>query len=137
MTGPGRGTRPLHVWLIGVLYLLGYAWLSTTYVLILSGVLPGTPYLAQLTIVDHVGTAIVHLAALGGAVSLLRLRRVAVPCFGVYWLAMTVTTGWQLLSKPALGGLVRDGQLWVLLGYLLGSLVTAHVYWLGRRGVLR
>ena len=135
-----RRPRPALVWVVFLWTLLtsGYTLLSfwLIHVRAISVSPEAAAYLAGQSALDRAGTALVLLLNLGGAVTLLMLRRVAFTLFAAALLLNLLLTLTSALSRGFLAALGGAGAVGLIVGFLIGIGVCVYAFTLRARGVL-
>lgn len=126
--------------MICLFYLFSVGWTLLSFALILSGAIPVNAaqqeYFASLSVLDYLSSIGIGLVAIAAAVLLFRLRKLAVPAFGV---ALALNLGLTLIHvvtknwAEALGG---SGSLGAVMGWVILGSVLLYARRLERRGVL-
>jgi hypothetical protein len=124
-----RKNRPILVWIITFYYAIAVLMVGFGLIGILVGNLPHQTVqhiFANMTPLDYTASPIIALCNLGGAISLFRLRKLALPLFVVAFGIALAMTFWQTVGRgaPAAMGGLRILSLFVPIAVIL---YTAHL----------
>lgn len=137
---PSNVRRPRLVWAILVWYAFGAVVVLLGFASIYSGSLPMTReqkvYFGNLTVFDHVTTALLGGINITAAILLFRLRRSAVQWFAVGLALSVALTIRAVLTSNWIQAVQQRGVSGYLLGLGLGFAVLAYAIGLRKKGVL-
>lgn len=137
-SGPRR--RPIGVWLIVGFYFLSASWTLLSFVLMQTGAVPLTPsqqaYLANLGLLDYIGSVGISVVTLLGAVFLFALHRAAVTLF-IIGLAMNIgMTIAHAVTTDFTDALGNHGLVGIVIAWLIMVGVILYARSLSRQGIL-
>jgi len=137
---PARGRPPVVVWVVFFWVLLTSGYTLLSFWLIYVQAVPVSPevaaYLASRSALDRVGTALVLLLNLGGAVALVMLRKAALGLFSAALVVSLLLTVISVLSRGFLAALGGPGSVGLVVAYVVAIAVCLYVWRLWRRGIL-